>query len=134
MITPKFAYNAGAGLIDFAPTYAATNKTPFGPLVATRHDSFTSTGLKQSVTERIDTMKKLEFATVPESDMDDWNAFFSYALGGGQFTYYPDHTDALTYFDYTLEDLSWDPSRVAPGFYSFTMNLRLWAGTPEYFS
>jgi hypothetical protein len=134
VIVPKFAYNPGTGVIDFIPSFPAVNKTPFGPRIATRHDSTTTSGLRQSVLERIDIMKILDFVTVPESDMSNWDAFFSYALGGGQFTYYPDSTDDLIYIDYSLEDVEWKPKRIAPGFYSFSMTMRLWVGTATYFS
>jgi hypothetical protein len=134
VITPKFSYNAGAGQVDFLPTYPAVQKTPYGPLVAARHDSFTSEGDKQSLTERIDTMLDLNFTYVPQSDMAGWNAFFSWALAGNQFTYYPDHTNAAVYADYTLEDTDWKPKFLAFQYFSFQMHLRLWFGTPVYFS
>lgn len=136
MIVPKFAYNTGAGIVDFTPTNPAVKKTPqgVGPLVASRHDSITTSGIKQSVFDRIDEFLELSFEDVPETDLASWKAFMSWALTGAQFTYYPDATDLLTYFDYTLENTDWRPKWKSWKNYAFTLNMRLWHGTATYYS
>lgn len=134
MIQPKFAYDPGGGIVDFTPTWPPTNKTPYSPLSAVRHDSVTSSGLKQSVVERIDEFKVLEFQNVPESDMAAWRSFFSFALTGGQFTYYPDGTDAATFLEYVLEDSDWTPKKASWKNYSFTLRLRLFVGFGRHYS
>lgn len=135
-IRPKFAYDAGMGTVDFSPANPAVKKTPtqVAPLVAMRHDSVTTSGIKQSVLERIDEFFELSFEDVPESDLVNWKAFMSFALTGGQFTYYPDATDVFTYYDYTLENTDWRPRWKSWKNYAFTMTLRLWHGSPTYFS
>lgn len=135
MIIPKFAYNPGAGIIDFVPAWPPTDKPPFS-LSAIRHDSIASAGDKDSLLERIDEFVPLNFATVPATDISSWRAFFSYALAGSVFTYFPDSTDESTWSDYTLEDMAIEPKRTAPGYYSLSFKMRLYAGedTPPYFS
>lgn len=124
MIIPKFTYNNGSA-VTFAPVWPPTKKDPVGPLVATRHDSITSSGIKQSVTERIDFMQVLNFEYVPSSDLAAWSEFMIFALAGGKFTYYPDATDSSTHSDYTIEDTTFDPKFICPGAYSLTMTMRL---------
>lgn len=136
-VRPKFAYNAGSGVVDFSPTYPATQKS--GPptvanLSAIRHDSVTSTGIKQSVWERTDELYELNFETVPESDLASWRAMMSWLLQGAQVTYYPDVTDAATYYDYTLEDMAWAPKWKSWKTYTFKLTLRRWVGTATYYS
>lgn len=133
-ITPRFAYNAGLGIVDFTPSLPPNKKTPFAPLEAIRHDSITSTGLKQSVLERIDVMTVLAFDNVPESDMASWQAFFQWTLAGNQFTYYPDSTVEAVSVEYTLEDMDWTPKWVSLQNYSFTMKMRTYVGGSEHFS
>lgn len=136
MITPKFAYFNGSTIVDFTPSNPAVKKTPqgVGPLVAVRHDSITTSGIKQSVVERIDEFFDLSFEDVPLSDLAGWKAFMTTALTGAQFTYYPDSTDALTYFDYTLENTDWRPKWKSFKNFSFTMLMRLWHGSATYYS
>ena len=131
---PKFAYFNGSAIVDFVPTYPATKKSPVGELDAVRNDSITTSGIKQSVTERIDNFLDLPFANVPESDLAGWNTMMAFLLEGVQFDYYPDATDQLTYTPYTLEDKSWKPKWVSWKNYSFTLKLRKFVGTPIYYS
>lgn len=134
-ITPKFAYNPGTGVVDLVPTWPPVNKTPYSPLEAVRHDSITSTGIKQSVTERIDAMLVLSFESVPEDDMSAWYSFFKWTLAGNQFTYYPDQSDATIFAEYTLEDESWAPKRAGFKLYSFNAKFRPYVGSnSEHFS
>jgi hypothetical protein len=131
---PKFAYGSGAG-IDFIPTYPPTKKTPYAPLEATRHDSITSSGIKQSVWERTDTFVVLQFETVPESDLPEWQQLFAWILEGNQFTYYPSSLDETTFQQYTIEDMSWTPTWKSFQTYAFTMKMRLVVGAvTAYFS
>lgn len=136
MITPKFAYFNGSTVVDFIPAWPAVKKTPQGvaPLVAVRHDSITTSGLKQSVVERVDEFLELTFEDVPETDLASWKAFMAIALTGAQFTYYPDSTVPGTYFDYTIENMDWRPKWKSWKNYSFNIIMRLWHGTATYYS
>lgn len=94
-ITPTFTYNGN----NFTPTYPAKGKQPIATLgqSATRHDSITTSGLQQSVTERVDRVFDLDFSEVPDTDLAGWDAFISWAILGNQFQYAPDSTDLATH-------------------------------------
>jgi hypothetical protein len=123
-LTPCFQYNPGSGNVNFIPTYPPINKQPQGSLNAVRHDSITSSGKKQSVSERLENLNTFEFANVPQADMANWNAFLGYALGGGQFTWFADSTNLAGGTLYTLEDTAWDPKRTAFQNFAFTIKVR----------
>jgi hypothetical protein len=131
---PKFAYNAGSGIVDFSPTWPPTKKPGFDSLDATRHDSITSAGEKQSVFERIDQRLALNFTSIPSSDLTAWNAFLMFALSGANFTYFPDNTIETTFFEYTLEDEKVVPAWIAPGWYSLKINMLLYVGPGAVYS
>ena len=68
-----------------------------------RSDSFTLSGLRQSMFYRADEFKRLTMKDVPIADISNWRDFIDYAHEGGSFRFYPDAT--LTAFDeYILED------------------------------
>jgi hypothetical protein len=123
-IKPAFVYDPGGGNVTLIPTYPPINKQPQGSLNAVRHDTITSSGLKQSVTERVESFNNFEFANVPQADLAAWYGFLGYALAGGQFTVYDDSTSLVSGSRYTLEDTSFDPKRNAFQNYSFTLNTR----------
>jgi hypothetical protein len=93
---PQFTYSSGT---TFVPTYAPRKKQPIATLgqEAIRHDSITTSGLQQSVLERVDRVFDLDFPFVPESDLASWDAFISWAIAGNQFQYAPDATAPGTY-------------------------------------
>lgn len=128
MPTPAIQYNPGGGVVTLAFSFPPIQKP--GPhdgnsdeLIAARQDSITSSGLKQSVTERIDVFRTLQVEYVPFADEANWKNFMLYALTGGVFSYFPDRN--LTTFDtWTLEDTSWPPSYNFRGFAKFKMRMR----------
>ena len=133
----------------FTPLYPPIKKQPFGlwGLEAKRADSITADGVKQSVLERIDSVTTLYFPFVALSDMPQWQAFESYALTGGVFTYlplddYPNEVigsaieDQMFQWPGTVagetgcsicqlaETMDWKPKFSSPGIFSLTMKLR----------
>lgn len=123
-----FVYNLGAGDIYFTPTYPPIGKQPLDGLAATRHDSITSSGIKQAVLERIDDLVTFSFLYVPQSDLAAWKAFMTYALAGNVFAYRPNAADNTVWLEYTLESMDWTPKWVAPQTFSFELQCRLWVG------
>src|ERR1019366_2559503 len=89
MIQCIFIYNAGAGNVQFTPTYPPIGKQPNDGLAATRHDSITSSGIKQAVLERIDDVTTLTFPYVPQTDLAAWKAMMTWLLAGNVFAYRP---------------------------------------------
>lgn len=118
-IVPQFVYNSAT----LSPTYAPTKKIPIDNQEAIRHDSITTSGLQQSVLERIDRVLTLNFENVPESDLSYWDAFLSWALAGNQFQYYPDNTTGANNW-YYLKDMRGGFEHVSFQMYKITLNLR----------
>jgi hypothetical protein len=123
-----FIYNPGSGNVDFTPTYPPIGKQPLDCLAATRHDSITSSGIKQSVLERIDDVMTLTFSYVPASDLAAWKAFMTWALAGNVFAYRPNAADNTVWGDYTLDSQDWTPKFVCLGTFSFELQCRKWVG------
>ena len=73
--------------------------------------------------------KTLTFPMVPQSDLAAWKAFMNYALGGNPFAYRPNAADNTTWADYTLDSMDWTPKFIAPGYFSFALQCRLWVGS-----
>src|SRR3954463_6820855 len=91
-VIPKIVYNPGTGNVTLSPTYANVKKPLLDDFEAVRHDSITSSGVRQSMTERVDRIRPVTFESVPWADLPDWVDFLSYAIEGGPFDYYPDAT------------------------------------------
>ena len=125
-VVPQFNYGVGFGT-TFNPTYAAKQKQPIATLgqSATRHDSVTSSGLMQVITERVDRVFPLEFPMVPQSDLAGWDAFITWAIQGGQFQYIPDSTDTGTYVVCQITSTDVPPKWVSPGFFTISIECRV---------
>jgi hypothetical protein len=128
MIQQMLIYNTGSGDIEFTPTYPAIGRQPLDGLAATRHDSITSSGIKQAVLERIDDVMTLTFPFVPQSDLASWKAFMLWVLAGNVFAYRPNAADNTVWEEYTLDSQEWTPKWVAPQTFSFAFQCRLWVG------
>jgi hypothetical protein len=105
---PKIIYDPGVGDVTLNFTYPPVQKPGTDDEEATRHDSITCSGLKQSVWERTDEFKILQMDYVPMADLPDWKDFIKYALTGGEFKYFVDSTEP-DWVMYTLEDTEFRP-------------------------
>jgi hypothetical protein len=123
MIQPKIIYDPGTGAVTLTPTWPAKGKIPVDGMNATRTDSITSDGHRQTVVERIDAVNTLTFPYIPATDLAAWRTFLGFALAGGSFDYYPDNTSG-THTTYELSDQSWMPAFVTRDTFSMTLNLR----------
>jgi hypothetical protein len=125
--TPKFIYDPGTGAVAVTPTYPHVKKPYMNNFEALRHDSITSSGIRQSMLERVDRVLKVTFEDVPWTDLPMWESFFAYAIQGGSFKFYPD--DSLTAFQtWELVDDKVDVVFVSIGLSKFEMNLRMVPG------
>jgi hypothetical protein len=122
-LIPQIAYDAGLGLTFLNFTYPDVQKPMADPLDALRHDSITSSGLRQTVTERVDTLKDVNLENIPWVDLPALATFMNYAIGGGSFRYYPDVT-ASAYDTWELVDTKFDPKWNARGLSKCTLKLR----------
>jgi len=124
---PKFVYDPGTGAVTFTPTYPNMQKPYMDDFEAVRHDSITSSGIRQSMVERVDRIKPVNFEFVPWSDLTNWQNFLNYAIQGGSFSYYPDST--LTGFQtWELVEDKVSPTFVCIGFSKIAFSLRLVPG------
>lgn len=128
MIQCMFIYNTGSGDVEFVPTYPAIGKQPNDGLLATRHDSITSSGIKQAVLERIDDVMTLPFLFVPQSDLAAWKTMMTWLLAGNVFAYRPNAADDTVWGEYTLDNMEWTPKWVSWQMFSFELQCRLWVG------
>ena len=126
-LTPKIVYNAGAGPVTVAPTYPDVSKPYMDPIEATRHDSFASSGIRQTMTERVDTIRNIVFDSVPWSDLPMWAAWALYAVQGGSFQYYPD-ASATAFQTFELMDNKVTPQFVCRGLSKLAFKIRLVPG------
>ncbi len=121
---PQIQYDAGAGPVTLAFTYPPINKPLLDDREATRHDSITSSGLRQSALERVDIIKNLQMENVPWEDLPAWAAFIDYAIQGGEFSYFLDATQTA-FQTFELVDQNFKPSFNVRGITKFTLVLRL---------
>lgn len=109
---------------SFNPTYPPVGKNLAPELGATRTDSISTSGIKQSVVERIDQFQDYNFPFVPQLDIPSWTVLMNNLLGGGTLTYFPDSTDLSTSTDFTTDDMGWKPARGVFGHAKFSIRLR----------
>lgn len=99
-------------------------KVPWSHLIAVRHDSYSTSGVFQSVVERIE--QHLEFNVDFSNGSDDTNQWQEFmqtcAMMGQPFDYYPDST-APEYGTYYCLDTDWDQKYRGPGIYNWSMKL-----------
>lgn len=121
MAYPKIVYGAGPTTLTF--TYPPVQKAGTYDLEATRHDTFTTTRIRQSILEGVDIKLTLQIEVVPFSDLAAWAAFMLWAISGNQFKYYPDA--ALTAFNtYDMEDTTWNPKFNIRAYDKFSFTIR----------
>jgi hypothetical protein len=123
MSNPKIVYDPGTGptILEFM---RPPQKVPAYEYRAVRHDNISSAGVREAVLERIDSFLELEMEWIAlGADVQSWNQFMQFALGGGQFGYYPDSSLA-EFTNYWLEDTDWSAAYKAPGHYSFKLKFR----------
>lgn len=117
---PKIVF----GTTTLTITYPPIGKGMLDDREALRHDSVTSSGLRQVALERVDLIKPLQFENVPWEDLPAWETFIDYALAGGTFDYYPDATLG-TFQTCELMDTSFSPKFNARGLSKFSLKLRV---------
>lgn len=94
------------------------------------HDNLATSGLRERILEGSDILIAFMMPShIVDDDLPDWAAFMTFALGGGQFDFYPNSAGA-DYYTCVLEDDSWDPVRVAPGRYQASYRFRVVANAP----
>src|SRR5580698_9998757 len=103
MANPAIVYPYGTGSATLSFLRPPT-KVPAYSAAAVRHDNVASSGVRESVLERIDNYLDLDLEWVGiGSVVQAWAQFMSYALQGGAFAYYADSSQTA-FTNYWLED------------------------------
>jgi hypothetical protein len=126
MALPKIVYNAGAGQVEFTFLRGPRDfRCYFGSQV---HDNVATSGVRERVVERHDIFIAFGMPSMAvDDDLQDWAEFVKFALGGGQFAFYPN--SALEDFYWcVLEDDGWEPVRTGLGRYAAGVKLRIVPG------
>jgi hypothetical protein len=89
---PKVVYDPGSGPVTLNFTYPDTQKPMTDLLEAVRHDSFSSSGVRQSMLERVDVVKTFQLESIPWADVPALATFVNFAIQGGNFKFFPDAT------------------------------------------
>jgi hypothetical protein len=122
---PIFKYDPGTGVVTLSPSFPPIAKPGAEERVATRHDSDTISGYRQSITERVTKYLTLDFQFVPMTDLTNWQLFIDYAIKGGAFDYYQDPVAGPTVFEtFTLDDTDWKPSFAFRTMAKFSIKMR----------
>ena len=123
MAYPQIIYDPGSGPVTLQ-FQRSPRKVPAYEFKATRHDNVASSGVRESVLERIDTFLTFEMEWVGLGpDVQAWGNFMLFALTGGQFAYYPD-ASRTSFTNYWLEDTDWAADYKAAGQYTFKLKFR----------
>lgn len=123
MANPQIIYDPGTGPVALVFRYPPRHVAAYNS-VATRHDNVASSGVRESILERVDNFLELEMQSVViGTDVDAWNNFMQYAMTGGVFTYYADSSQT-SFINYLLEGTNWNAAYKAPGLYSFKVTFR----------
>ena len=94
MSNPAIVYPYGTGSATLMFLRPPT-KVPAYSSTVVRHDNVASSGVRESVLERIDNYLELDLDWVGiGADVEAWAQFMSYALQGGLFAYYPDSSQS----------------------------------------
>lgn len=116
-------------MVTLAFTFPPVQKPLLDDREAVRHDSITTSGLRQSALERVDIIKHLQMEYVPWADLTAWAAFIDFAIQGGEFSYYPD-ASLSAFQTFELLDTNFTPTYNSRGLSKFSLKLRLVPGGP----
>lgn len=129
MSFPKIVYNAGGGNVTLSFARPPQDFTSYAAPVV--HDNIATSGQKERLLEYRHQFIAftMPYLRVP-GDLIEWGAFMDWALGGGEFDFYPDAALA-TFFTCTVEGDRFEPRRNAPGQYSADFLFRIVPGATE---
>jgi hypothetical protein len=128
IIVPKFTWNDGSPH-TLTPIFPPEQKVPVDARDRQGSEDYSTDGIGQWMTDRIDRIRTLSFNNVKQSELASWEAFIDFAIEKNTFLYYPDSTSGTNY-TVTLEDNKWDPKfnfkSSSGSFFKFTLTLRMY--------
>jgi len=123
MAVPQIVYTASDGTEQTLSFAYPPRQQPAYQKEAIRHDNISTSGVRESVLERLDEFLELSLEYLPASNVSSWSAFLDFALTGSSFAYYPDASQS-SFTNYVLEDMEGKLAYQAPGFYTLKLKLR----------
>ena len=125
MANPQIIYTPAGGTQQTLSFLSPPQKQPGYLKAAVRHDNISTSGIRESVLERIDQFTELSLNWIRAgSDFANWSTFLDFALTGAAFAYYPD-ASLTAYTNYVLEDTGAAMAYKAAGVYSLKLKFRL---------
>lgn len=120
---PKIVYDAGAGAVTLTFLRGPQGFRCF--YQARAHDNLATSGVRERVLEGNDILIAFSMESLRvDGDLPEWAAWAKWALGGGQFDFYPDR-NLPDYYHCVSEDEGFEPLRVAPRVYRADFTLRV---------
>ncbi len=124
MSYPKIVYIPGGNTPQTLNFMLPPTRQPEAWKVAIRHDNVATSGVRESVLERVDQFLEINMDWIRSgSELASWQAFLDYALTGANFDYYADGSSLFS-DTCVLEDTEAKLEFKASGFYSLTLKLR----------
>jgi len=104
MANPQIIYTPAGGTQQTLSFMSPPQQQPGYEKVAVRHDNISTSGIRESVLERIDQFTELSLNWIRAgTDFANWTTFLDFALTGAAFAYYPD-ASLTSYTNYVLEN------------------------------
>ena len=125
MSNPQIIYTPAGGTQQTLSFVSPPKQQPGYLKAAVRHDNISTSGIRESVLERIDQFTELTLDWIRGgTDYANWSAFLDFALTGAAFAYYPDASQTF-YTNYVLEDTGARMDYKAAGVYSLKLKFRV---------
>src|SRR5437879_9075819 len=125
MANPQIIYTPAGGTQQTLSFASPPQQQPGYLKTAIRHDNVSTSGVRESVLERIDQFAELNMEWIRSGDdLANWASFLDCVLTGAPFAYYPDAA-VNSYTNYLLEDSNATLTYKGPGVYSLKLKLRV---------
>ncbi len=125
MANPQIIYTPPGGTQQTLNFMSPPQQQPGYVKTAIRHDNVSTSGIRESVLERVDQFTELNVNWIRAgTDFANWTAFLDFALTGAAFAYYPD-ASLTSYTNYVLEDTGARLEYKAVGVYSLKLKFRV---------
>jgi len=111
---PAFIYDSGSGDVTISLTSPLAIDNPYQKK-ASRKDSFSQSGVKQSAHSYIEELKEIELTFLTETERDNVLTMFDWAGQGNAIKFVPDQTIMGTYDDVTIVTKTLKFDREFPG-------------------
>jgi hypothetical protein len=124
MSYPKIVYTPSGESQQALTFVSPPTRQPVTWKAAVRHDNVSTSGVRESVLERVDQFLEINMDWIRAgADLAAWQAFLDHALTGATFDYYADASLA-TSVTCVLEDTEARLEFKAPGVYSLALKFR----------